>query len=725
MACIVRTCLTKRIALFLAACAISVAARGELVSHWPFDGTAEDAVGGNHGILGPADVYVGTGTWDFTAPNGTSGKLGDGLVFAGGSYPGPGNAVLVPDAPSLNSPSFTISTWVNTTQTDNYAGYVTKAWGANVGDPGGWMLDSSSGLRGSVQSDAAVSQSTSTPGPNIADGSWHSVAMTYDGNTLRLYSDGVLKKSRDAVHGYTRKDIMFGGDGWSNVLFKGKLDDAGYWNHALSTPEVKAVATLANHVDLAYDLGKAEELFRVFRSYEGNTIVDGRTWHATGGLTGGLGEVVKTGNIYSVRLDERGNGTTTGSPSPTNPPGAPLYAPITNPDTILGDWPADSQVDWTQYVEPIPPGEFKRYSGPTLVNTPEGDMTIRAWKYMPNVPEQGGPGIVETVNVVDSNKTAVILVHPWGIEDGQGWGHPQAYNAYGYAFEGLYQDNLLYLKHIDDVVRPFVDSMRDVVALVGYSLPGGADSTRNKLYRDYDSKPTESQRAEGQAEMEAYLRSLTGTQWPTKIPLVSNLQYDPNDYVLYDSLDYEALRSFLVANGIENVLLGGYATDMCVISTTAGYVNLTKDFNVFLVGDATLSAWPTTASPPNGYVPHPTRDELITASRYAGIHPIAITQSSWISINPVRIPGDLNGDGLVGSADLDLVRAHWGASVTPGDLLSGDISADGSVGSADLDIVRANWGNGPAAVPEPGLFVPFLPLAAVFTVRSSTRRQRR
>ncbi len=71
----------------------------------------------------------------------------------------------------------------------------------------------------------------------------------------------------------------------------------------------------------------------------------------------------------------------------------------------------------------------------------------------------------------------------------------------------------------------------------------------------------------------------------------------------------------------------------------------------------------------------------------------------------VPLPGDLNGDGLVGSADLDLVRANWGASVTPGDLTMGDASGDGLVDSADLDIVRGNWGQTTSAlvgsVPEP------------------------
>ena len=57
------------------------------------------------------------------------------------------------------------------------------------------------------------------------------------------------------------------------------------------------------------------------------------------------------------------------------------------------------------------------------------------------------------------------------------------------------------------------------------------------------------------------------------------------------------------------------------------------------------------------------------------------------------LPGDLNADGLVGSADLDIIRANWGQTVTAGSLIDGDPSGDGVVGSADLDVVRANWGS--------------------------------
>ena len=68
-------------------------------------------------------------------------------------------------------------------------------------------------------------------------------------------------------------------------------------------------------------------------------------------------------------------------------------------------------------------------------------------------------------------------------------------------------------------------------------------------------------------------------------------------------------------------------------------------------------------------------------------------------------PGDLNRDGFVNSADLDIVREHWNETVTAGDLAMGDATGDGFVGSGDLDTVRANWGESlfAAAVPEPGV----------------------
>ena len=86
--------------------------------------------------------------------------------------------------------------------------------------------------------------------------------------------------------------------------------------------------------------------------------------------------------------------------------------------------------------------------------------------------------------------------------------------------------------------------------------------------------------------------------------------------------------------------------------------------------------------------------------------------------------GDLDGNGFVSSGDLDIIRANWGQTVTPGSLLSGDPSGDGFVGGDDLNFVRAHWGEGtppaPAPVPEPSAGVLLL-AGALFVSSLRTR----
>ena len=66
---------------------------------------------------------------------------------------------------------------------------------------------------------------------------------------------------------------------------------------------------------------------------------------------------------------------------------------------------------------------------------------------------------------------------------------------------------------------------------------------------------------------------------------------------------------------MRHVLLVGYATDMCFCRTTAGYENLSKDFNVFLVGDATLATFPANNTPryaTNAHISFAALNQLVT-----------------------------------------------------------------------------------------------------------------
>ncbi len=54
------------------------------------------------------------------------------------------------------------------------------------------------------------------------------------------------------------------------------------------------------------------------------------------------------------------------------------------------------------------------------------------------------------------------------------------------------------------------------------------------------------------------------------------------------------------------------------------------------------------------------------------------------------IPGDLNGDGSVGGADLGILLSEWGPCDDPDDCPA-DLNGDGTVGGADLGILLSNW----------------------------------
>jgi hypothetical protein len=62
---------------------------------------------------------------------------------------------------------------------------------------------------------------------------------------------------------------------------------------------------------------------------------------------------------------------------------------------------------------------------------------------------------------------------------------------------------------------------------------------------------------------------------------------------------------------------------MCYCRTTAGYLNLSKDFNVFLVGDASLATFPSNSSP---------RFATNAALSIAALDQL-ITQVSWVKLD--------------------------------------------------------------------------------------------
>ncbi len=308
-------------------------------------------------------------------------------------------------------------------------------------------------------------------------------------------------------------------------------------------------------------------------------------------------------------------------------------SPLMAPKPLLADHP--------DFVEPV--RELTRYEAPVLVDDPGADLHVRAWRFSYNA-----RGIIEMPNRLNASATAVIVVHPWGIDDGQGWKTPEPAGVCDFCTPAK---NALAGRHTREVINPFLKSLRGKAALVLYSLPGDEDAIRKKLYRSFQGKPTKEQREQGARELTEklttfryqgeslprelslskdrpvvdYFKQFPGLDagprfnnagfWNLPIPVTRDIDVDPDDVMIYDAQGYELLRRFLREHQVRHVLLTGYATDMCFCKTTAGYQNLSRDFNVFLVGDATLATFPANNTPKiatNAAISFAALDQLIT-----------------------------------------------------------------------------------------------------------------
>jgi len=313
--------------------------------------------------------------------------------------------------------------------------------------------------------------------------------------------------------------------------------------------------------------------------------------------------------------------------------------PIKNPKPLLADHP--------EWVEPI--REKNRFEAPILVDDKDADLSVRAWRFSYNA-----RGIIEMPNRLRAKDTAVIMVHPWAIDDGQGWKTPEPAGVADFCTP---EKNHLAGKHTREVINPFLKAMRGRVNLVAYSLIGEPDPIRKKMYRSFTNSPTEAERIEAGKQLRAklasfdyqgatlptsfsistdkpvidYFKQFNGLMahdgkynpkgfWDLPIAVTQDIEVHPEDVVIYDQEGYPALKQFLQSNGVRHVLLVGYATDMCYEQTCAGYNNLSKDFNVFLVGDATLATFPASDTP---------RFTTSAHISFASINQL-ITQISWI-----------------------------------------------------------------------------------------------
>jgi len=153
--------------------------------------------------------------------------------------------------------------------------------------------------------------------PSVTAGSWFHVAqLVPDGATnmedARVFLNGVEVPVDVADSTGSGVSMNTGTSDFSigalvasgSANWNGLLDDVGYFDDDLTDAEILAIVNLQAETDLQYNLGEANQLFRVFSGELASTNIGDLVWQPASGLGGSAGEVVALGGSqFFLNLD--------------------------------------------------------------------------------------------------------------------------------------------------------------------------------------------------------------------------------------------------------------------------------------------------------------------------------------------------------------------------------------------------------------------------------------
>jgi hypothetical protein len=193
-----------------------------LVAQYRLDGSAVDSVGGYNGQLVNGPTYA-------------AGHSDQGIVFNGSNWVQVDS--LAGHLPTGNA-ARTVSFWMNPATLSSGSANIVS-WGDG---------DGTANQRFSILQYGAnlylIGQGNDYDMGSVLTGGWQHIAVTYDGGTLKLFSNGTEVYSRSGITFATSADGLYlgrnvhdrGDERWS-----GTLDDVSVYDRALSTAEVQAL----------------------------------------------------------------------------------------------------------------------------------------------------------------------------------------------------------------------------------------------------------------------------------------------------------------------------------------------------------------------------------------------------------------------------------------------------------------------------------------------------
>lgn len=215
-----------------------------LVSYWPLDGTALDAVNGNDGVLQGNAQYVG-------------GRFAQGVLLDGD-----GDYVSIPDSDNLDiTGDITLSAWIkinqfSTAPSEGYHMYIlskdtTGERSYGIGVDLTWQQPKRPFF---IAFEAPTSYGIAWGTTDLVAGTWYHISGVFDAGDVSLYVDGVPQSpagSAGSIYAGTA-ELRIAARQYANhqCFFNGVIDEVGIWNRALTAAEIAFLADPQVAIDI-------------------------------------------------------------------------------------------------------------------------------------------------------------------------------------------------------------------------------------------------------------------------------------------------------------------------------------------------------------------------------------------------------------------------------------------------------------------------------------------
>jgi hypothetical protein len=197
----------------------------DLIAHYTLDGNANDNTGNGY---------------DGQEYNGVS--YTDGVFGQAANFDGIDDYIATQNTGSFLLPNFTVSSWVKFLDLSDTGAFISKGQSGPTPDRNinFWISLEQTKIHGEYEYDGNQGVHAYSTSP-MTDSNWHLVTLTYNGNLLNLYLDGILNDSTansnppDTINGVP---LLFGTNGENDNPIACLLDDIRIYDEALSQTDI-------------------------------------------------------------------------------------------------------------------------------------------------------------------------------------------------------------------------------------------------------------------------------------------------------------------------------------------------------------------------------------------------------------------------------------------------------------------------------------------------------